>query len=160
MHQICSDCGRYIQEKQPFNNTELTNGICLHCYTPPLMMISGYCYNEYLETFDAATIILNSHHEILGVNQSAQAMLGKPLDILINMRNGDAFDCPHAKLPEGCGKTIHCETCTIRSLLLKTRELGISSHNEHVSVETKDGKKEFLMSVVFYDDLIQVIITG
>lgn len=160
MHLICGYCGRYIQEKQPFDNTDLTNGICLDCYIPPSITTAGFSYNEYLETFDASTIVLDFNHKILGVNLKAQAMLGKPLDILLSMRNGDAFDCPHAKLPEGCGKTSHCETCSIRILILQTRVLGISSHNELVAVETKEGKKEFLMSAVFYDDLIQVIIAG
>ncbi len=157
MHLVCSYCGRYIQEKQPFDNTKLTHGICLDCYVPTSILTSGFSYDEYLETFDVSVMIVNFHHTILAANQQAQAMLGKPLNILLGMRNGDALDCPYAKLPEGCGKTIHCETCTIRNLLLKTMEWRISLHNEPVSVETKDGKKDFLLSAIFYDDLIQII---
>lgn len=157
MHLICSYCGRHIQEKQPFDNRKLTYGICLDCYVPTSLSTSGFSYEEYLETFDNPTIIVSLDNTILAANQKAQAMLGKPLNILLGMRNGDALDCPHSKLREGCGETIHCETCTIRTLILKTMELGISFHNELVSVEQKDGRREFLMSALFYNDLIQIV---
>jgi len=121
------------------------------------MLTSGFSYDEYLETFDVPVIIINFHHKILAANLRAQAMLGKPLEILLGMRNGDALDCRHAKLPEGCGGTSHCPECTVRKLILRTIELGISSHNETVFVKTNTSMKEFLISAVFYDDLIQII---
>jgi len=34
------------------------------------------------------------------------------------------FECANAKLPEGCGNTIHCSGCTIRRNVMDTQETG------------------------------------
>jgi hypothetical protein len=39
---------------------------------------------------------------------------------------GDAFECRYAKCPEGCGKTVHCKTCTIRRTVTDTLRSGRS----------------------------------
>ena len=157
MHLICSYCGRYIKEDKPFENNKLTHGICLDCFVPSTTLTHGYSYDEYLETFDVPVVIMDSRHKILAANQGALAMLDKPIDRLKGMLGGEALECPHSKLPGGCGRTIHCQTCTIRNLILRTMEQRISYHNEPVTLETEEGRSDFVISTIFYDDLIQIV---
>lgn len=157
MHLICSYCGRYIKEEKPIENNELIHGTCLDCYVPTTTLTHGYSYDEYLETFDVPVVIMDSGRRILAANQSAQAMLDKPIDRLKGMLGGEALECPHAKLPGGCGRTSHCQTCTIRNLILRSIEQRMSYHNELVSLETENGRNAFLISTLFYDDLIQIV---
>ena len=156
MHLICSYCGRYINEKKPFESTNLTHGLCLDCFVPTSMLTCGVSYDEYIETCDVPAIILNSRHQVLAANGIAMAMLGKPIENLKGMLAGEALECPNSKLPDGCGRTIHCQTCTVRILIQKTLKLAISHHHELVSLETANGRSDFLVSTIFYDDLIQI----
>jgi hypothetical protein len=43
---------------------------------------------------------------------------------------GDALGCEFAQFPGGCGKTIHCEECTIRKAILNTFKTGTSHLKE------------------------------
>jgi hypothetical protein len=53
-------------------------------------------------------------------------MLGKNLSRIEGYRGGDVFECAYARLPEGCGKTVHCSGCTIRNTVIKTFATGIN----------------------------------
>ena len=109
----------------------------------------GLSYDEYLETFDVPVVIVDSERRIAAANQAALRMIEKPIDRVVGMLGGEALKCLHSKLPEGCGRTIHCETCSIRNLILKTIEKRISHHNELVSIETESGRSDFLISTIF-----------
>lgn len=83
-------------------------------------------------------------------------MIKKPIDRVVGLLGGEALECLHSKLPEGCGRTIHCETCAIRNLVLQTIKKRISHHNEIVSMETESGRIDLWVST-FLDDLIQIV---
>ena len=39
------------------------------------------------------------------------------------------FECAYARLPEGCGGTVHCSGCAIRRSVYETYETGESRNN-------------------------------
>jgi len=158
MHLICSYCNKYIKEKKPFEVTRTTHGICPDCYFTLLKENEGLSFNDYLETFEVPVVILDSERRIVAANQAALGMIDKPIDRVVGLLGGEALECLHSKLPEGCGKTLHCETCTIKNLILKTIEKRISYHNEPVSIETERGRSDFLVSTIFCDDLVQIVL--
>ncbi len=158
MHLICSYCNRYIKEKKPFEVKRTTHGICPDCYVQLLKQNDGLSYDEYLETFVVPVMVVDSQRRITAANQAALGMMEKPFDRVAGMLGGEALECPHSKLPEGCGRTIHCETCLIRNLILKTIEKRTSHHNELVTMETKSGRRDFLVSTIISDDdLVQIV---
>jgi len=58
------------------------------------------------------------------VNKKACEVLGKePLEIMQHL-GGNVFECAYARLPEGCGRTVHCSGCAIRRTVTKTYETG------------------------------------
>jgi PAS domain-containing protein len=157
MHLICSYCNRYIKEKKPFEVTSRTHGICPDCYVQLLKQNEGLSHDEYLETFDVPVVIVDSQRRITAANQAALGMIEKPIERVVGILGGEALECLHSKLPEGCGRTIHCETCLIRILILKTIDKRTSHYNELVSMETKSGRSDFLVSAIFFDDLVQIV---
>ncbi len=157
MHLICSYCDKYIKEKKPFEIPRTTHGICPDCYVQLLKQNESLSYDDYLEKFEVPVVIVDSEKRIAAANQAALRMIDKPIDRVVGLLGGEALECLHSKLPEGCGRTIHCESCTIRNLILKTIEKRISHHNELVSMETERGKNDFLVSAIYFDDLVQIV---
>lgn len=47
----------------------------------------------------------------------------------------------HSKLPEGCGQTIHCKSCTIRNSVMDTLNTGISHTNVPAYLDKSLSKK-------------------
>ena len=45
---------------------------------------------------------------------------------LRGLRAGDVFECANARLPGGCGRTIHCSGCTLRRTVTDTFTTGRS----------------------------------
>ena len=157
MHLICSYCGRYIKEKKPLEVTKKTHGICLDCFMPLMSQNQGLSYDEYLETFDVPVVVVDSQRRIAAANQAALGMMESPLERVRGLLSGEALECRHSRLPGGCGKTVHCETCTIRNLVLKTMEQQVAQYNELIILETDKGKKSFLVATVFYEGLVQIV---
>ena len=50
--------------------------------------------------------------------------LKKELHEVEGVIGGLVFECRYAKLPEGCGKTLHCDGCTIRNQVMDTAKTG------------------------------------
>lgn len=56
----------------------------------------------------------------------ARDILQKDLPEIEGLPGGVVFECVFAKLPDGCGKTIHCDGCTIRNTVMNTFMTGES----------------------------------
>jgi hypothetical protein len=156
MHVTCSYCGRYIREIKPFDKKNITQDICLDCFVPTSIRNGHFSYDEYLERCDVPVLILDSQQKVLAANQICSEMLEKPIECLKGILPGEALECRNSKLPGGCSGTTDCQTCTIRNLILKTMTLGVSFHYECVSLETEKRKSNFLVSTIFYNDVIQI----
>jgi PAS domain-containing protein len=157
MHLICAYCGRYIKEKEPFEVIRTTHGICPDCYIPLLQQNQGISCDEYLETFDLPVVILDSQQRVAAGNKAALDMMGKTNERIAGFSSGEILECLHSNLPERCGNTTYCEACTFMNLVLRTMERRISHHHKHVSVETKQGRNEFLVSSIYMDGRVQIV---
>ncbi|SHO43474.1 hypothetical protein SAMN02745220_00387 [Desulfopila aestuarii DSM 18488] len=157
MHLICSYCGRYIKEKEPFEVRRNTHGICPDCIIPLLKQDNGLFYDEYLETFDVPVVILDSQCRVAAANQAGLRMMEKPIERVIGMLGGEALECRYSKLAGGCGRTVHCETCTIRNLISEIMEHQIPQYNRSITIDTEKGMSNFTVSTVFYDGLVHIV---
>ncbi len=158
MHLICSYCGDYIKEKEPFDVEKKTHGICQECFEPLLSQHKGLSHDEYLETFDVPVLVADSRGRIAAANQAALEMLDRPVERVFEMLGGEALECRYSRLPGGCGKTIHCETCTLRNLVLKSMERQVTLSNQFVTIDTEKGIKSLMVTVIYYHDFIHIVI--
>ena len=154
---ICSYCNRYIKEKVPYEVTRTTHGICPECYVSLMQQNESLSYDEYLETFEVPVLVVDAERRITAANQAALTMIGQPVERVVGLLGGEAMECLHAGLPGGCGRTIHCETCTIKNLVMRTMEQRKSFHNEVVTMLTERGKCDFLVSTLFNGGLVQIV---
>lgn len=157
MHLICSYCGKYIKEKKPYEVTRATHGICPECYVSLMQQNEGLSYDDYLETFDVPVLVVDAARRITAANQAALTMIEQPAERVVGLLGGEAMECLYAGLPGGCGETIHCETCTIKNLVMRTIEHGKSFHNEVVFMLTERGKGHFLVSTLLNAGLVQIV---
>lgn len=81
---------------------------------------------EFLDGLVAPVVVIDSLGNVNTANQKARALLQKELSDIEGFQGGNVFECAFAKLPEGCGKTIHCDGCTIRNTVMDTLHTGIS----------------------------------
>jgi hypothetical protein len=125
MKQVCAWCRKEIGriESSIYPDSEVSHGICRSCYDN-LTFQQGVPLPDYLEAFPLPVLLVDSYAVVKAVNSKACEVLGKDPREIVQHLGGNVFECAYARLPEGCGKTIHCSGCTIRRAVMKTFETG------------------------------------
>jgi hypothetical protein len=127
MKKICSWCKIYMGNvPSEFNSeTDITHGICLKCFDE---IFGPHKYNllDFLDSLEAPVIVIDSTVRVMNANKQARVLLNKESKDIEGFRGGDVFECAFAKLPGGCGNTVHCDACTIRNTVMDTFQSGKS----------------------------------
>lgn len=125
MKLICAWCRQDIGsvEGSKLSDGEISHGICESCHDN-IMFQQGVPLQEYLDSLPLPVLVVNDDVVVQAANRKACELLGKgPLEI-VQLLGGNVFECAYARLPEGCGKTIHCSGCAIRRTVSRTYETG------------------------------------
>lgn len=128
MKRLCAWCGETLGVKDPDHNTRegpVTHGICPDCVREALSF-EATSLRDYLDRFSGPVFLVDASCRIVTANRAALLALGKGSKEVEGRLGGDAFDCQYADLPEGCGNTMHCKTCTIRRTVSDTLRSGRS----------------------------------
>lgn len=123
MHRRCAWCGRALDPTPPapHDGELITHGICESCRDTFLLDV-GTPLQDFIDTLGAPVLIVEDDTVAVAANQRALELAGKDLEALKGQRLGDVFECANAKLPEGCGRTVHCSGCTIRNSVTHTHD--------------------------------------
>jgi PAS domain-containing protein len=125
MKHICAWCRKEIGrvEGSRLSDSEISHGICDSCLDN-ITFQQGVPLQQYLDSFPLPVFAVDSYGVVKAVNSRACEALGKePVEVVQHL-SGNVFECAYARLPEGCGRTIHCSGCTIRRAITKTYETG------------------------------------
>ena len=127
MRVTCSACGADLGNKpsEVFDDDAVSHGLCESCAHHFLAQV-GMPLEEYLEGLDAPVVTVSPEGAIGTANTEACELLGKSLVQIQGFQGGDVFECKYARLPEGCGNTVHCSGCTFRITVMDTVETGKS----------------------------------
>ena len=117
MKVVCSYCNKRMPDKAPINDDSTSHTICPDCFNYFKQQWTGMPLEEYLDNFDLPVIIVDSDARVVAANEEASALTGKPRQEVFGLLGGSALECSYSRLPEGCGKTVHCETCTLRKVI-------------------------------------------
>jgi len=128
MKSVCSWCNKEIHLfDSPGTPSDgvITHSICDSCaelvlwpHRPAMM--------EFLDRLNAPVLVINSSGNVSTANKDARMLLQKELPEIEGLPGGVVFECAFAKLPEGCGNTLHCDGCTIRKTVMDTFLTGRS----------------------------------
>jgi len=127
MRKVCSWCKIELGTVpcEPFSKSSITYGICDEClntYFGPQQI--GFL--DFIDSLNAPVVVIDGTGSVSSANIKARVLLQKELPHIEGFKGGDVFECAFARLPGGCGETIHCDACTIRNAVMETFLTGKS----------------------------------
>lgn len=90
--------------------------------------ITGVQLQTLLDSLPVPVFVVDDRFRVQGANSKGYALLVKKPDQVLEKLSGEVFECANARLPEGCGRTIHCTSCAIRRSISHTFATGESRH--------------------------------
>jgi hypothetical protein len=155
---VCSYCRKDLGTKPPLADSSVTHGMCPACADHFSAQWEGMSYGEYLERFGFPVILVEGDVRVVAVNKPAGNLLGRQPSDLIGLLGGEALECAHALLPEGCGKTVCCATCTIRNTVTHTHRTGEAQRQVPATLQRKEELVNLLISTALEGKLVRVTI--
>lgn len=149
MNRICSWCQEPIAPIADKScGIELSHGICKKCLQWARRNDSGRSLAEFVEELPVPVLIVDNDCRISMANGSAYRMLGVNKDRMEDKKSGEIMECQNARLPGGCGNTVHCRACTIRNTVMATYADGKVREMVPAYLDTQsDGQEN---QVMFY----------
>jgi hypothetical protein len=128
MKKVCAWCNKELDSNHLQKNPEtgITHGICGSC-KGNIFFQMGVELGIYLDSLKPPIVVVDQEGTVVTGNDKTRMLLRKELPEIEGYKGGDVFECAYARLPEGCGNTIHCSGCTIRRTVMETHETGKSS---------------------------------
>lgn len=123
MKRICAWCRATLDAGPPEDDGRITHGICDGC-AGELQRARGLPLEEFVERLGAPVLLVDADHTVGLANGAAREVYGSAGAPLVGRRAGDVFECENARLPGGCGRTIHCSGCAIRRSIAHTQATG------------------------------------
>lgn len=129
MITICAWCNKQLSADSEQPEGMISHGICPDCqnyFFPPGGTRS---FSEFLELLPIPILVVDDDVRLIGANKKASRLLGKNSGKIKGVHLGEAIECPYARLPGGCGQTVHCRSCTVRLTVHDTYTTGLSHYD-------------------------------
>lgn len=123
----------------------ITHGLCKDCESH-FVFQCGVSEQEYIDDIRFPVCIVDGDGVVLSANRELQTFLGKDVEQIRQFKGGDVFECEFARLPEGCGKTVHCSGCTIRKTVTNTFQTGQAAVRVPATVSRTSSKLDMTIS--------------
>lgn len=124
LHVICAWCSRDLGGGPGTESSApISHGICESCLVA-VMDRGPEDLATFLDRMDEPVLLVNGAGFVVGANYAAQKALNKSTPALAGLPGGDVVECAHARLPGGCGHTVHCAACTLRGTVTHTHRTG------------------------------------
>lgn len=127
MKKVCAWCRKELGgvDSRAGSENVITHGICGDCRNN-LSFQAGVELGVFLDSLKLPVVMVDQGGTIVTGNVQARTLLRKGLPEIEGYKGGEVFECAYARLPEGCGKTMHCSGCTIRRTVMATFGTGRS----------------------------------
>ena len=106
----------------------ITGCLCMECLSR-FGAGAGMPLMDFLDKLSVPVLASDGDAVVSQTNKPMLALLGKKLSQVKGQRGGNVFECKYARLPGGCGHTVHCSGCAIRRAVVETFTTGKSLHN-------------------------------
>ena len=155
---VCSYCRKTIEEKEPLGEKLVSHGICPTCYDYHIPKLLKRDLSRHLDRHLEPVIIVDPDCRIIGINRAMASILGKPKEQLLGLLTGELIGCKYAQLKQGCGKTIHCNTCTIRQTVNTSLSKDTDVLDAPAYLDQADRRIRFLISAFNRKEFVKVVI--
>jgi len=140
--RVCAWCGKEMGRK-PGPENEITHGACPECVKYFLLSDPAPSLPDFLQSLGMPVLLVDGDVRVRAGNPLAASLVGKDLDALEGTYGGQVVECARARLPGGCGKTVHCRACAIRNTVTDTFRTGRSHSRVPALADqlTADGER-------------------
>jgi hypothetical protein len=160
MTRICAWCKKGLGETSDGRDSQvITHGICDECALN-FKAQSGVSLHEFLECLKVPIFLVDSDVLVLSVNAAAHGLLRKDIDKIEGFRSGDVFECEYARLPGGCGNTVHCSGCAIRGTVTDTYRTGESHRSVRAYLKQINQGLDVTVSTEKIGDVVLLRVDG
>lgn len=127
MRQVCLYCDAHLGAVGEASGDDglISHGVCSYCFSK-FMAGSGQSLADFLDSLPGPVLVVDKDVRAVAANSQGLNHVSQDMSQIEGRLGGEVFECKYAKLPGGCGRTIHCKTCTIRKTVTKTHETGES----------------------------------
>lgn len=126
MKLICAWCGVTID--RPGYGLALdpntSHGMCPDCSEAVISQERGESLQRHIDRIPIPIFLVDGDEAVVAMNAKACEETGKKSIATGKQLFGQVFDCIHSRLPQGCGRTIHCSGCAIRRSIVTTFDTG------------------------------------
>ena len=138
MKSACARCGSALEPGEAARRGQpvVSQGLCAQC-SHHLLEERGVPLVEYLDGLGAPVAVVDAQVILRAANRQLRELVHQDLSSIEGKRGGDVFECAYARLPEGCGQTVHCSACAIRRAVTETYRTGVSQ--ERVPASLREG---------------------
>ena len=123
----CSWCNNEMLPNESGRSTDrrISLPLCSSC-SELLLFQMGVPLQTFLDRLPAPIFVVNNDARVEAANTLGYQFLNKKPQDVVKKLSGVVFECAYARLPEGCGGTVHCSGCAIRRSVFHTYETGES----------------------------------
>jgi PAS domain-containing protein len=158
MKVVCSYCRSLIREKEPMGDATVSHSICPACFEHYAPQWEGLSTGAFLDRFDAPIAVVDLDIKVLAINQRLAKRLGITDREAAGLMGGELLECDYARLPEGCGRTVHCKACTVRGVVTNTLATGEPQHAVPARIEVNSKALALELSTYLADGLVYLLI--
>ena len=125
MKRVCAWCSKDlgIVTDSTRSDADISHGICEGCLNN-IEFQQGVPLHRYLDSIPLPVLVVDRQVVVRAANRTASEALSKDPQEMVQHLAGNVFECAHARLPGGCGRTVHCSGCAIRRSVMRTYETG------------------------------------
>jgi PAS domain-containing protein len=146
MRVICSYCRAVIRADPQARITDVSHGMCEPCARHFERLWAGLRFDEYLDDLPSPVFVADGEGRIVAMNQKLADMIGADRAAIGGLRGGEAFACVRSRLPEGCGRTVHCRECAIRRTVEEVARTGRPKERVPAYLDRPEGRVDLRIS--------------
>ncbi len=158
MKLVCSYCGIELGTKEPLEDDRISHSMCEACFEHFDKQWGGQRLGEYLDQFDLPVLAVDGDRRVVAANQAMAEFLGKSEREIFGLLGGEAIECVHSRLPEGCGQTVHCKACAIRLTVQATLDTGAPKTRIPAYLTREQADKRLYISTELRDGAVIVTV--
>jgi hypothetical protein len=159
MTQVCLYCGCYLGsvEAPPGDSMLISHGVCSNCL-PTFLSGMGQPLTDFLDALPGPIFVVDAESRVVGANTRGLQQVSKDLAAIEGRLAGEVFECKNSKLPGGCGRTLHCKTCTIRRTVTRTAETGESCLRVPAFIDLADISKDLTVRFLISTEKVNEVV--
>ena len=125
MTRQCTWCNETLAVGRSPDRRRIADSVCGNC-SENFVFQMGVPLQTFIDSLQAPIFIVDGNVVVQAANTWGYALLKKDARNVLQQPSGVVFECAYARLPGGCGRTVHCSGCAIRRSVYHTMETGAS----------------------------------